>query len=152
MNQAVSQAVRQAGGTVHEGGTFITVEGPRFSTIAESTLFRQWGMSIIGMTTSPEAFLALEAEMAYACMAHVTDYDVWHETEGPVSVEMVIRTLQRNTALAQRAIRYLVEKMDEWAGDFPAHQALKDAIITDRSKISPTILRDLQPLVGKYFP
>lgn len=79
LSQVVAHSVERMGGTVHEGGTFITVEGPRFSTIGESNTFRQWGMSLIGMTTSPEAYLATEAEMAYACMAHVTDYDVWHD-------------------------------------------------------------------------
>lgn len=151
MSRVVADAVRQAEGTVHEGGTFITIEGPRFSTVAESNTYRTWGMSIIGMTTSPEAFLAAEAEMAYACMAHVTDYDVWHETEGPVSVEMVIRTLQHNTVLAQRAIRHIVATFDSWAGEFAAHHTLKDAFITDRSKIPAAVLRDLAPLVGKYL-
>ncbi|MCL4869780.1 MAG: S-methyl-5'-thioadenosine phosphorylase [Anaerolineae bacterium] len=151
MGWVVAQAVRQAGGTVHEGGSFITIEGPRFSTLAESNLYRQWGMSIIGMTTSPEAFLVAEAEMAYACMAHITDYDVWHETEGPVTVEMVIRTLQQNTVLAQAAIRHIAATMADWAGDFPAHHTLKDAIITERRKIPESALRDLAPLVGKYF-
>jgi 5'-methylthioadenosine phosphorylase len=151
MSGVIAGAVRQSGGTVHEGGTFVTIEGPRFSTIAESTAFRQWGMSIIGMTTSPEAFLAREAEMAYGCMAHVTDYDVWHETEAAVTVDMVIQTLRNNTILAQQAIRHIAATMDSWAGDFPAHHALKDAIISDRSKIPATILRDLDPIVGKYF-
>ena len=101
-----------AGGIVHQGGTLITIEGPRFSTRAESNVFRAWGMSIIGMTASPEAFLAREAELCYATMAHVTDYDVWHVTEEPVSVDMVIRTLLQNTALAQQAIRLLVEGLE----------------------------------------
>jgi len=97
-------AVKATGATVHQGGTFITIEGPRFSTKGESQTFRQWGMSLVGMTASPEAFLAREAEMCYACMAHVTDYDVWHVSESPVTVEMVIRVLNQNTAYAQQAI------------------------------------------------
>ena len=152
LSSALSGAVRAAGGTVHEGGAFITIEGPRFSSKGESNTYRQWGMSIIGMTTSPEAFLALEAEIAYAVMAHVTDYDVWHETEEPVTVETVIRILQRNTALAQRAIDHLARTMDDWAGDFPAHHALQDAIITDRDEISAGVREELAPLVGKYLP
>jgi 5'-methylthioadenosine phosphorylase len=151
MSQVMAQGCRLAGGTVHEGGTFITIEGPRFSTRAESNLYRQWGMSIIGMTTCPEAFLAAEAEIAYSVMAHVTDYDVWHESEEPVTVEMVIRTLQHNTQIAQNAIGHLAQTMDQWAGDFPAHHALKDAIITDRSQIQAQIKQDLAPLVGKYL-
>jgi 5'-methylthioadenosine phosphorylase len=151
LSAALAGAVRKAGATVHEGGAFITIEGPRFSTKGESNLFRSWGMSIIGMTTSPEAFLAAEAEMAYACMAHVTDYDVWHETEEPVTVEMVIRILLQNTKLAQDGISYLVEHMADWEGDYPAHQGLRDALITDRSKITAEVKKALAPLVGKYL-
>lgn len=150
-SKVVSEAVKINGGMVHDGGTFITIEGPRFSTRGESNVFRSWGMSIIGMTTSPEAYLAAEAEIAYACMAHITDYDVWHEEEEPVTVEMVIRTLLGNTALAQKSINHLVEHMDEWAGDFAAHHALKDALITDRSKITASKRAQLAPLVSKYL-
>jgi 5'-methylthioadenosine phosphorylase len=103
------------------------------------------------MTTSPEAFLAREAEIAYACMAHITDYDVWHETEEPVTVEAVIRTLMKNTELAQNAIRRLVGEMGEWAGEFEAHSALKDAIITDREQIPAQVKEDLAPITDKYL-
>ena len=151
LNAAVAKAVQKAGATVHEGGAFITIEGPRFSTKGESNLFRSWGMSIIGMTTSPEAYLAAEAEIAYAVMAHVTDYDVWHETEEPVTVEMVIRILQQNTKLAQDGISNLVQNMDEWAGSYPVHHGLRDALITDRSKIPAEVKEALAPLVGKYL-
>jgi 5'-methylthioadenosine phosphorylase len=151
MGRIVAQSCRTAGGTVHEGGTFITIEGPRFSTKGESNLYRQWGMSIIGMTTCPEAFLAAEAEIAYGVMAHVTDYDVWHESEMPVTVEMVIQTLQHNTKIAQDAVSHLAQTMDQWAGHFPAHHALKNAIITDRNHIPAQIRQDLAPLVGKYL-
>ena len=89
--------MQENGATVHQGGTFIIIEGPRFSTRAESNTYRAWGMSIIGMTAAPEAFLAREAEMCYSVMAHVTDYDVWHIDKAPVSVDMVIRTLNQNT-------------------------------------------------------
>jgi 5'-methylthioadenosine phosphorylase len=151
LSAALAQSVASAGGKVHRGGTFITVEGPRFSTKGESELYRQWGMSIIGMTTSPEAFLAAEAEIAYACMAHVTDYDCWHESEAPVTVEMVIRILHANTQIAQSAISELAQKMGDWAGDYPVHHALRDALITDRSRISDNILEKLRPIVGKYL-
>ncbi len=152
LSSALAGAVRASGGTVHEGGTFITIEGPRFSSKGESNTYRQWGMSIIGMTTSPEAFLALEAEIAYAVMAHVTDYDVWHESEEPVTVETVVRILQRNTALAQRAIDHLARTMEDWAGDLPAHHALRDAIITDHDAIPAAVREELAPLVEKYLP
>lgn len=151
LSEVLAQSVIVAGGKVHRGGTFITVEGPRFSTRGESELFRQWGMSIIGMTTSPEAFLAAEAEIAYACMAHVTDYDCWHESEAPVTVEMVIRILMANTRIAQSAINDLAGRMNDWAVEFPVHHALKDALITDRRRV-PQELRDtLKPIVGKYL-
>lgn len=151
LSRALLQAVQAAGGTVHEGGTFITVEGPRFSTKGESETYRQWGMSIIGMTTSPEAFLAAEAEIAYACMAHITDYDVWHESEEPVTVEMVMRVLQQNTAVAQNALSHLMQNMDNWAGEMAAHSTLQNALITDRSHIPANIKAKLAPLVSKYL-
>jgi 5'-methylthioadenosine phosphorylase len=151
LSRALADAVRAAGGTVHEGGAFITIEGPRFSTRGESHLYRQWGMSIIGMTTSPEAFLAAEAEIAYACMAHVTDYDVWHASAEPVTVEMVIRVLLGNTRLAQDAISYLVQNMAGWEGNYRAHHALKDAFITDRDRIPDTVRAQMEHLVGRYL-
>jgi 5'-methylthioadenosine phosphorylase len=151
LSAALADAVASAGGRIHRGGAFITVEGPRFSTRGESECFRQWGMSIIGMTTSPEAFLAAEAEMSYACMAHVTDYDCWHESEAPVTVDIVIRTLKANTATAQAAISQLAAQYDQWAGDFPAHSALREALITQRAHVSPTALESLRPIVGKYL-
>lgn len=151
LSQAVAHAVRTVGGTVHEGGTFITIEGPRFSTKGESNTYRQWGMSIIGMTTSPEAYLAAEAEIAYAVMAHVTDYDVWHESEEPVTVEAVIRVLMQNTHIAQQAISHMAQHFDTWAGDYPVHHALKDAIITDRRKIPAQVKAELAPLVSHYL-
>jgi 5'-methylthioadenosine phosphorylase len=151
LSEALAGAVESVNGRVHRGGAFITVEGPRFSTKTESEIFRQWGMSIIGMTTSPEAFLAAEAEIAYACMAHVTDYDCWHESEAHVTVEMVVRILKANTQTAQDSISRLVERMDDWVGEFSAHSALQNALITDRTAISPTALETLRPLVGKYL-
>ncbi|HSH01318.1 MAG TPA: S-methyl-5'-thioadenosine phosphorylase [Anaerolineae bacterium] len=151
LSKAVAEAVGKAGGTVHEGGTFITIEGPRFSTKGESNVYRQWGMSIIGMTTSPEAYLAREAEIAFACMAHVTDYDVWHESEEPVTVEQVIAVLQKNTKMAEMALEYLVADMDSWAGEFPAHRALQDALLTDPEQVNQATVEKLGPLVAKYW-
>lgn len=151
LSAALAESVRAAGGTVHESGTFITIEGPRFSTRGESNTYRQWGMSIIGMTTSPEAFLAAEAEIAYAVMAHITDYDVWHESEADVTVEMVMRTLRHNTALAQKAIAHLAGRMEQWAGDFPVHHALRDALITEREAIADEMREKLSPLVDGYL-
>jgi 5'-methylthioadenosine phosphorylase len=151
LGRALAKVVGEFSDSLHEGGSFITIEGPRFSTKGESNLYRQWGMSIIGMTTSPEAFLAAEAEMAYAVMAHVTDYDVWHEDEDPVTVEMVIRVLQRNTEVAQSAIALMAEHMEEWAVEMPAHQGMDEALITDRNSIPTQAREDLELIVGKYL-
>jgi 5'-methylthioadenosine phosphorylase len=151
LSAALADAVASAGGSVHRGGAFITVEGPRFSTRGESECFRSWGMGIIGMTTSPEAFLAAEAEISYACMAHVTDYDCWHESEAPVTVDMVIRILKANTATAQAAISHLATHFAEWAGEFPSHSGLRDALITHPDHVSPAALATLRPIVGKYL-
>ncbi len=151
LNLALADAVSEFTDSLHKSGTFITIEGPRFSTQGESNLYRQWGMSIIGMTTSPEAFLAAEAELAYSVMAHVTDYDVWHDYEEPVTVEMVIRVLQRNTELAQLAISKLVKQMGQWAVDMAAHQGMNEALITDRSRISAKTRNDLELIVGRYL-
>jgi 5'-methylthioadenosine phosphorylase len=147
----LADVVEEAGGTVHRGGRFITIEGPRFSTKGESYTFRAWGMDIIGMTTSPEAFLAREAEMCYAVMAHVTDYDVWHETEDPVSVEAVIRVLQQNTELAQKAIRTLVPRLAADGRDCECGEALAAAIITQRDLIPERVKERLGLIVGKYL-
>jgi 5'-methylthioadenosine phosphorylase len=143
-------AVQEAGGTVHSGGTFITIEGPRFSTKGESMTYRAWGMSIIGMTASPEAFLAREAEICYATMAHITDYDVWHESEAPVTVDMVIQTLHKNTALAQEAVRRLVNTLKPERHCECKH-ALSSALITRRDVIPPATLQKLDLLVHKYL-
>ena len=145
-----SRAVEQAGETVHMGGNFVTIEGPRFSTRAESLAFRQLGMDIIGMTTTPEAFLAREAEMSYACMAHVTDYDVWHETEEAVTVEAVIRMLMRNAEVAVNAVANAIELLAD-SGPSPHANALQDALITNKTAVPPEVIDRLELLVGKYF-
>jgi 5'-methylthioadenosine phosphorylase len=151
LSDQVAQSVRQVGGVVHQGGTFVIVEGPRFSTKGESNIFRQWGCSIIGMTTCPEAFLAREAEICFTTMSHITDYDVWHESEEPVTVDMVIETMHRNLEIAQKAIADAVEKLDE-NHVCTCHTALDNAILSDRSAISPETLARLRPIVGRLFP
>jgi len=105
LSQVIYAAVQETGAPVRLGGAFVTIEGPRFSTKAESRVFRQWGLDIIGMTAVPEAQLAREAEICYAAMAHVTDYDVWHEAEEPVTVEMVVRRLLANVEVTRAALR-----------------------------------------------
>ncbi len=144
------RAATSVDANVHKGGTFITIEGPRFSTKAESNLYRSWGMSIIGMTSSPEAFLAREAEMCYANLAHITDYDVWHISEEPVTVEMVIRTLSQNTETAQIAIQRLIPMLDEPTG-CECSSALSKAILTAPDKIPAETRQKLDLLINKYF-
>jgi len=144
------EAAQKAGGTVHMGGTFITIEGPRFSTRGESTIYRSWGVDIIGMTAVPEAQLAREAEICYATMAHVTDYDVWHEEEEAVNVEMLIANLMANAALSKRTIAELVPMLAaERACD--CGSALSAAIITQRDVIPPQKIEQLGPIAAKYF-
>jgi 5'-methylthioadenosine phosphorylase len=150
LSQAVFQAVKETGIPAHQGGAFITIEGPRFSTRAESNLFRSWGMSLIGMTTSPEAFLAREAEMCYAVMAHVTDYDVWHTSEEPVTVEQVIQILNRNTQQAQEAVHNLARDLDS-RRKCQCGQALASAIITQPEAIPPETRRRLSLFLDKYL-
>jgi 5'-methylthioadenosine phosphorylase len=150
LSDEVFQAVNQTSAVVHAGGAFITVEGPRFSTRAESNTFRAWGMSIIGMTTSPEAFLAREAEICYAVMAHVTDYDVWHISEDPVNVEMVIEILNRNTQIAQKSIRNLLNLLTT-KRDCDCPNALSDALITRADVIPDETRQRLSLLVEKYL-
>ena len=151
LSALLADAVAEAGGTVHRGGRYITIEGPRFSTKGESHTFRSWGMDIIGMTTSPEAFLAREAEMCYAVMAHVTDYDVWHETEEPVTAEIVIRTLQKNNALAQEAIRLVLPRLAAEERTCACKDTLANALITQRDLITPEAKDRLGLLVAKYL-
>ncbi len=150
LSSQLGQAVRSTGAVLHEGGSMITIEGPRFSTRAESGVYRSWGMSIIGMTTSPEAFLAREAEICYAVMAHVTDYDVWHQSEEPVSVEAVIAVLNRNTQIAQQAIGNLVEILKP-ERPCACSTALASALITNPAMVPAETRRRLGLLVDKYL-
>ncbi len=151
LNALLADAVEAAGGTVHRGGTYVTIEGPRFSTRAESALYRAWGMDIIGMTTSPEVYLAREAEMCYSVMAHVTDYDVWHASAEDVSVELVVQTLNANIRLAQRALIGVVERLAGGFEDCACYHALESALITDPKRIPATTRERLDLLVGKYL-
>lgn len=136
---------------VHRGGRLITIEGPRFSTRCESNTYRMWGMDVIGMTACPEAFLAREAEMCYAVMCHITDYDVWHDTAEPVTVEMVVRRLHQNTALAQQSVARLAAMLAAVPRTCHCGEAMAGALITDRTKIPERTLSELQPLIGRYL-
>ena len=151
LSTVLAGAATEVNGSVHRGARFVTIEGPRFSTKGESHTYRAWGMDIIGMTTSPEAFLAHEAEMCYAVMAHITDYDVWHETEDPVSVEALLATLTANTELAQNALRLAVAKLSAAKRDCECGSALATALITRRDLIPQDLKDKLAPIVGKYL-
>ncbi len=150
LSDILYEAVKSTGKTVHKGGDFVIIEGPRFSTKAESRVFRQTGFAIIGMTAIPEAFLAREAEMSYAIIAHVTDYDVWHEVEEPVTVEMVIKTLLGNAAAAQKATLAAIRALKD-APPSPYATAMRDAIITNRDGIPADLKAKYQLLLGKYL-
>ncbi|MGQ9675740.1 MAG: S-methyl-5'-thioadenosine phosphorylase [Chloroflexota bacterium] len=150
MIAALYQASLQEGAKVHRGGTYLCIEGPQFSSRAESAIYRQWGVDIIGMTAIPEAKLAREAEICYAALALVTDYDVWHVSEQPVTVEMVIQNLQQNVALAKRIVKRSLPLM-KGAGACECSTALRDAIITERSKVSKKTREKLAPIIGKYL-
>lgn len=149
LSEIVARSVEGTGHPVHRGGTFVTIEGPRFSTKAESRVFQQMGFAIVGMTAVPEVFLAREAGMSYAAMAHVTDYDVWHEAEAPVTVEMVVRQLLANADVARSAVINAVELLRD-APPTPHAHALRDAIITNRAMIPPDLKARLSLLIGPY--
>jgi len=150
LNNLVFKAVKKTGAVVHQGGTYIAIEGPRFSTKAESRVFRSWGMDIIGMTAIPEAILAREAEMCYTMMAHVTDYDCWHEEEEAVNVEMLIENLLANAALSKQAIENLIPLIPaERTCD--CQKALSTALITQRDLINSETRQILRPLIKKYL-
>lgn len=151
LSATLADAAEQAGGTVHRGGTLITIEGPRFSTKGESRTFRAWGMDIIGMTACPEAFLAREAGMCYATMAHVTDYDVWHADEETVTVEMVIQRLNANVETAQKAIRLLVGRLAVGKRTCTCCKALETAIITAHDHIPQETREALRVIVEPYL-
>ena len=146
------QAINAASGEtdVHDGGIYVVMEGPQFSTRAESEMHRSWGASVIGMTALPEAKLAREAELCYATLAFVTDYDVWHEAEEDVSVELVVQNLMQNVQTAQTIVRRMAS-----AADGPAacgcDRALENAIITSRDLIPPATRKRLGLLVDKYL-
>jgi len=147
----LAEAAGAAGATVHRGGTYLCIEGPQFSTRAESMIFRSWGVDVIGMTNVQEARLAREAEICYATLAMVTDYDCWHETEEAVSVEAVLGVLRANSRLAQDTIRRAVGLLAERRPACECADALRHAILSDPAAVPEATLGKLAPLVDKYF-
>ena len=148
---ALEKAARATGATVHRGGTYLCIEGPQFSTKAESRIYRRWGVDVIGMTNMPEAKLAREAELCYATLALATDYDVWHETHEAVTVEAVIRILLRNVDTAKDVLRRLIPTLMGPRACACPH-LLRDAVITQPVSFPPRTRRRLDLLLGKYFP
>ena len=138
-----------AGATIHKGGTYVCMEGPQFSTLAESKLYRSWGMDIIGMTNLQEAKLAREAEICYTTIALVTDYDCWHPDHDSVTVDMVISTLMQNAKMAQEIIAGAVARLP-FERTCECASALKYALITRPDAIADQIKKDLAPIIGKY--
>ena len=143
-------AASKAGVTVHKGGTYVCMEGPQFSTLAESNLYRSWGFDIIGMTNLQEAKLAREAEICYTTLALVTDYDCWHPEHDSVTVDMIIANLVQNAKNAQQVIANAVERLPV-ERTCECARALAHAIITRPEHVPETVKRDLQPLIGKYL-
>lgn len=135
---------------LHRGGSYVCIEGPAFSTLAESQLYRSWDASVIGMTNMPEARLAREAEIAYATLALVTDYDCWHQTAETVTAELAIANLLHNAAHAQAVVRACVRRLADRAPPSEAHTALKQALITPTSAMSDTVRARLGPIIAKY--
>jgi 5'-methylthioadenosine phosphorylase len=144
------EAARRNGATAHPRGTYVVMEGPAFSTRAESGMYRSWGADVIGMTALPEAKLAREAEMCYATLACVTDYDCWHQAAGDVTVEMVVANLNRNASVSKEVLRRVVPRIP-LERSCPCASALKDAIITSRELVPSETRQKMRPITGKYL-
>ena len=150
LSKVLVTAARQEGAEVHSGGTYVCMEGPQFSTRAESHLYRAWGAHVIGMTNLQEAKLAREAEICFGTLALATDYDCWNDQAGDVEIEHVLTVLKQNVALAQRTIARASAELSE-PRSCGCVSALKDAIITERARIPKKIRAELQPIIGKYL-
>ena len=150
VSSVMSNAGREVGARVHDGGVYLCMEGPQFSTRAESNLYRSWGVDVIGMTNLQEAKLAREAEICYATMALITDYDCWHESHEVVSVETVIAYVTQNAATAQKILRNAITPAATRTRDCACANALQYAIMTNRSAIPEKVKSDLAPIIGKY--
>lgn len=149
LNSGAADASRSVGVDTHEGGTYVCIEGPSFSTEAESRVYRRQGHDVIGMTAIPEAKLAREAELCYSMITSVTDYDVWHDEE--VSVDLVVERAQENEANVRRALAELVSEVPEQR-ECDCGSALDGAIMTDLSQASPDRLSELEPLIERFLP
>jgi 5'-methylthioadenosine phosphorylase len=149
LSKLLYEATLDAGPKAHRGGTYVCIEGPQFSTLAESELYRSWGAHVIGMTNLQEAKLAREAEMSYATLALVTDYDCWHVSHASVTVEQILANLHKNAEAANKIISSTVKALDVGVPTPHAH-SLKNAILTNPDQIPEKVKRDLAPIIGKY--
>ena len=147
----VGESLMPPGRQLHRGGTYLCMEGPAFSTRAESELYRSWGCGVIGMTNHTEARLALEAEMAYATLAMVTDYDCWHQDHAAVSVELVIENLRTNASLAQQIVRMAAERIGAQRPSSGSHRALRHALMTPKEQVPLETRRRLNLLTSQYW-
>jgi len=150
LSQIVYRSAREAGATVHQGGTFIAMEGPAFSTRAESRLYKAWGADVLGMTVLPEAKLAREAEICYASIACITDYDSWHETNETVTVEAILTTMRNNIDFARKTIKLAAGRLPG-KRECACASALGPALVTDLSRVSKEQKKKLDLLIGKYI-
>jgi 5'-methylthioadenosine phosphorylase len=151
LSHAVAEASRAAGAKVHEGGTYLCIEGPQFSTRAESRLYRSWDVDVISMTAMQEARLAREAELCYAVLTLVTDYDCWHESVAAVDIGEILRVMRLNVEKAQRAMVNLAPAVGARVRNCNCGAALANAIITDQSMLPPETAAKLRPIIGKYL-
>lgn len=153
LSAVLAAAASRVGARIHRGGTYLCIEGPNFSTRAESRIYRSWGVDIIGMTNIPEARLAREAEICYATLALATDYDCWHDAHDDVSVESVIAIIQQNVATARSIIKAAVETLTEQREQRQCScaEALKYAIMTEAARIPAETRKALEPLIGRYL-
>ncbi len=150
LSDIIYEKAKELNYRVHKGGTYICIEGPQFSSKAESLLYKSWNVDVIGMTNVQEAKLAREAEICYSTIAMATDYDCWHEEEEAVTVEMVVKILMENVEKAKKLIEKVVESIPE-NRECPCKDALKDAIITNTDRIPKERLKELKPIIGKYI-
>ncbi len=149
--RALVDAARRRGATVHDGGTYVCIDGPAFSTRAESHLYRSWGADVIGMTNLQEAKLAREAEICYATLALVTDFDCWHEEEEDVTIASVLENLRANAGLAASTLREAVRSLPSERASCGCGEALRHAILTRREAISEEAIERLRPIVGRHL-
>lgn len=151
IREYLEDACKDAGATYHKGGTYVNIEGPAFSTVAESNLYRSWGCKVVGMTALVEAKLALEAEISYGLVAMATDYDCWREGHDAVTVEAVIAVVKANAALAQKIVMAAIPKIAAHKGPCPRKGALTGAIMTAPERLNQDSVRALQPIIGDYI-